>query len=174
MTVHHIDADNIATKEYKRLIAILKQRYPDSIILFYRASGSFDPKTLEYLSEYSIKHIPVDATYKQAVDLTIARNVGKLHNSKHFIFSHDKSFRVLSSSNVTVLEPRFTALSNVEKRLVNYFNSRRTTTLSLMVVGSYIQPKSVGYSSTEALVQSLKQFHSKNGIVYYTKGNLCN
>ena len=171
MIVHHIDADNIATKEYKRLITILKQRYPDSLILFYRASGSFDPKTLEYLAMHNIEHIPVDATYKQAVDLIIARNVGKLRNSDHFIFSHDKSFRVLSSSNVTVLEPRFTALSNVENKLVNYFNSRQTTALSLMVVGSYIQPKSVGYSSTEALVQSLKQFHSKNGIVYYTKGN---
>lgn len=171
MIVHHIDADNISTNEYKRLITVLKQHYPDSLILFYRASGSFDPKTLEYLAEYSIKHIPVDATYKQAVDLTIARNVGKLHNSKHFIFSHDKSFRVLSSRNVTVLEPRFTALSDVEKKLINFFSSKRTTTLSLMVVGSYIQPKLVGYSSTEALVQSLKQFHSKNGIVYYTKGN---
>lgn len=174
MIVHHIDADNIAIKEYKRLITILKQRYPDSLILFYRASGSFDPKTLEYLAEYSIKHVPVDATYKQAVDLTIAYNIGKLHNSKHFIFSHDKSFRVLSSSNVTILEPRFTVLSNVENKLVNYFNSKRTTALSLMVVGSYIQPKLEGYSSTEALVQSLKQFHSKNGIVYYAKGNLCN
>lgn len=171
MTVHHIDADNISIKEYKRLIAILKQRYPDSLILFYRASDSFDPKTLEYLAEYNIKHVPVDATYKQAVDLTIARNIGKLHNSKHFIFSHDKSFRVLSSSNVTVLEPRFTSLFSVEKKLISFFGSKRTTTLSLSVVGSYIQPRSVGYSSTEALVQSLKQFHSKNGIVYYTKGN---
>lgn len=174
MIVHHIDADNISTKEYKRLITILKQHYPDSLILFYRASGSFDPKTLEYLSQQNIEYVGIDATYKQAVDLTIARNVGKLHNSKHLIFSHDKSFRVLSSSNVTVLEPRFTALSNVEKKLINYFNSRRTTALSLMVVGSYIQPKLVGYSSTEALVQSLKQFHSKNGIVYYTKASPCN